>query len=136
MTLVRARAGIDQPVHGSTALNTNEPTNPTSAGPPVAAGLRRSIAIGVLSLGLLAVGGTAAVLAASPEPSANPSPGATTQPSDDGSSGSSTRPARGDCPDKEGDASGGGTDNSDDGATTEPSQAPTTTPSDVTDSDL
>lgn len=70
-------------------------------------GLRRGIATGLLVVGLLVVGGTAVVTAASPDPSA--SPNASTQPSDDGSGApsESTRPDRGgdgNCPDKGTDA--------------------------------
>jgi hypothetical protein len=72
-------------------------------------GWRRGIATALLSTGLLVVGGTAVVTAASPDPSA--SPNASTQPSVDGSGSpsESTRPDRGgdgNCPDKGTDGTG------------------------------
>ena len=63
-------------------------------------GIRRSVATLGLAVGLLAVGGAAVVLAASPEPSASASPGTTpsTQPSTNDDSTSTDRPDKGDCP--------------------------------------
>jgi hypothetical protein len=53
-----------------------------------------------LAVGLLAVGGAAVVLAASPEPSSSATPGTTpsTQPSANDDSTSTDRPDKGDCP--------------------------------------
>jgi hypothetical protein len=78
-------------------------------------GIRRGLLTAVLAVGLLGVGGVAAVMAASPDPSATPTPNATTQPPDNGgTTAPSTRPGRGsghDCPNM-GDKSGGSTDGS------------------------
>jgi hypothetical protein len=75
---------------------------PASASPPVRlTGIRRGLATFGLAIGLLAVGGAAVVMAASPEPSSSTTPGTTpsTQPSTtDDDSTSTDRPARGDCP--------------------------------------
>jgi hypothetical protein len=75
-------------------------------------GARRGIATALLAVGLLVVGGVAAVNAA--DPSASPAPNAT-QPSDGGSSGQPANPnsgsgeghQRGDCP-ADGSGSGNG----------------------------
>jgi hypothetical protein len=81
-----------------------EPASPVRAG-----GLRRGIATAFLAAGLLVVGGAAAVSAA--DPSASPSPNATTTPSTPGSGGTTTRPnhTSGDCPNMGTDGSGGQT---------------------------
>ncbi len=80
---------------------------PAQAPPPdrTIGGLRRGIVTAVLAVGLLVVGGAAAVTAASPDPSASAAPNATTQPSDDGSTtpSPSAKPDRGtghNCPNK------------------------------------
>jgi hypothetical protein len=72
-------------------------------------GIRRGIVTAVLAAGLLGVGGAAAVLAASPDPSA--APNATTQPSTNGGTPSGTAAPRhkGNCPNMGG--SGGGSPN-------------------------
>ena len=80
-----------------------------AASPPRLGGIRRSMATFGLAVGLLAVGGAAAVLAASPEPSSSAMPGTTpsTQPSTDDDSTSTDRPHRGDCPEVGTDGNGG-----------------------------
>ncbi len=115
-----------------------EPLQPTP--PPIATdrggGLRRTVATAALALGLLVVGGTAVVMAASPEPSAGGVPTATdgaTDPAIDpaprqrGSDG--TKP---DCPEGAGPTDDDGTTDdgtTDDGTTeTTPSPDPTTEP--------
>lgn len=73
----------------------------TATGSPLRlTGIRRSMATFGLAVGLLAVGGAAVVLAASPEPSSSATPGTTpsTQPSTNDDSTSTDRPDRGDCP--------------------------------------
>jgi len=92
--------------------------------PPAAravTGVRRGLLTAVLAVGLLGVGGVAAVMAASPDPSASPAPDATTQPSGNGgTTAPSTRPGRGsghsgaDCPNMGGN-SGSGSGNSSSG---------------------
>jgi hypothetical protein len=73
---------------------------PSSSGPNRLGGISRAVATLGLAVGLLAVGGAAVVLAASPEPSASTTPGTTpsTQPSTTDGSGT-TDPAKGPCPD-------------------------------------
>ena len=67
-----------------------EPIEPSNESPPATTdssgnrGLRRMTATAALALGLMLAGGTAAVLAASPEPSASDTPAVTTQPSTTG----------------------------------------------------
>ncbi len=63
-------------------------------------GIRRGLATFGLALGLLAVGGAAVVMAASPEPSASTAPGTTpsTQPSTDDDWTGADRRDKGDCP--------------------------------------
>ena len=75
----------------------------TSSGPSRLGGVSRALATLGLAVGLLAVGGAAVVLAASPELSASTTPGTTpsTQPSTNGGSGT-TDPAKGPCPDDAG----------------------------------
>ena len=58
-----------------------EPIEPFDESPPVApgepratGGIRRMTATAALALGLMLAGGTAVVLAASPDPSASPAP--------------------------------------------------------------
>jgi hypothetical protein len=79
------------------------PSASTSPGPSRLGGVSRALATLGLAVGLLAVGGAAVVLAASPEPSASTTPGTSpsTQPSTNGSSGT-TDPAKGPCPDNAG----------------------------------
>ncbi|HEY4634159.1 MAG TPA: hypothetical protein VIH00_09605 [Candidatus Limnocylindrales bacterium] len=124
--------------------------DPATAGRPTPGGIRRAIATGALALGLLVVGGTAAVMAASPDPSASPAPATTSQPSSDDSTAPQTDGTKPDCPDgagrgNRGDGQGGGSDDgsSDDGSSAAPSQTPSEAPStapsttpDVSDSDL
>jgi hypothetical protein len=86
-------------------------------------GMRRTIATVALVVGLLAVGGTAVVLAA--DPSGSPAPNATTQPST-GAGGSTTpgsttpKTHHGNCPNMGGNGSGRS------GGSTAPSTAPST----------
>lgn len=121
---------------------------PPTADRPTPCGVRKAIATGALALGLLAVGGTGAVMAASPDSSASPAPATTGQPSADDST-STTQGTKPDCPEGAGPGGRGqrgGSDDgsSDDGSSAAPSQAPSETPSttapsttpDVSDSDL
>ena len=122
-------------------MHTDPGTTPPS--PPRSrpfAGARRSIAMALLAIGLLVVGGSAVAMAA--DPTASPTPVATTAPVTDGTDTRTTAPAndgadtsghpgRGDCPAKGGDggtapggASGTTPDNDttpDDTTTPEPS---------------
>jgi hypothetical protein len=66
-------------------------------------GLRRGLMTAALAIGLLIVGGGAAVLAASPDPSASTAPGASTP----ATGGSGSTQAHGNCPVK-GSGSGSG----------------------------
>ena len=68
-----------------------EPPPPTRA----VTGVRRGLLTAALAVGLLGVGGVAAVMAASPDPSASSAPNATQQPSNGGTTAPSTRPGRG-----------------------------------------
>jgi hypothetical protein len=109
-------------------MNWNDETEPTAApssqppGPeapaPVApaverrvGGLRRGALTALLAVGLLGVGGVAAVMAASPDPGASQTPSGTPQPSDNGATTApTTKPHRGtghDCPNMGGSGSGG-----------------------------
>jgi hypothetical protein len=107
--------------------------NPSSQPPPtggVIAGAKRSIAMALLAIGVLVVGGSAVAFAADPSPSA--SPAATSTPATgDARPG---RGAHGDCPDDgstdgpSGGSSSSGSDPTPD-ATTVP--APSLDPSDV-----
>jgi hypothetical protein len=82
------------------------PTDATSATSPVPAATnrvsaraRKLVAIGILTIGMLA-GGMAAVSAATPDPSASPAPQASAGQSG-GASGGSTAPNHsGNCPDR------------------------------------
>ena len=87
-------------------------TAPTASSGP--GGLRRGLLTAGLAIGLLVVGGSAVVLAASPEPSASTLPFATETPSSDDSSGT-TDTTKPDCPE----GADGGADGSDgdDGST-------------------
>jgi hypothetical protein len=70
-------------------------------------GIRRGIATAVLAVSLLGIGGVAAVMAASPDPSA--APNASGQPSDNGTSpGASAAPrhGKGNCPNMGGNSNG------------------------------
>jgi hypothetical protein len=87
--------------------------------PPVdrkVTGVRRGILTAVLAVGLLGVGGVAAVMAASPDPSASSAPNATTQPSGNGgTTAPSTRPGHGsgaNCPNMGGNSGGNSGSNS------------------------
>ena len=101
-------------------------------------GVKRTVATAMLAVGLLVVGGVAAVNAA--DPSASADSNASTAPADNGSGGTpggtqaapdaSARPQRGaghaagDCPDKAGTGSGGSQGSgstTDDGSTSSPS---------------
>jgi hypothetical protein len=91
-----------------TNLNPTDPVvtpapAPSDSRPNRLGGVSRGLATLGLAVGLLALGGTAVVLAASPEPSASTTPGTTpsTQPSTNGGSGT-TDPAKGPCPDDAG----------------------------------
>lgn len=136
-------------------MDPREPTTHPEAPPARSAGgLRRTLATAALALGLLTVGGTAVVLAASPDPGTSAAPAAT-DPATDGTSGTATdgttapsteRGPRGhlaadgtkpDCPEGAGPADDGTTDDGttgDDAApettdpTTEPTPDPTQTP--------
>jgi hypothetical protein len=105
----------DQPATESAQPPPDEPA--TSA----FGGIRRTIATIALAAGLLAVGGTAVVLAA--DPSTSPAPAATTQPS--AGTGGSTAPKThtGNCPNMGGSGSRGS------GGSTAPSTTgPTSSP--------
>jgi len=111
------------------------PTLPPPAEPLRLGGIHRSMATIGLAVGLLAVGGVAAVMAASPEPSTGASPTIetpSTQPpaTDDDPSTSTDRKDRGDCP-EDADGTSGGSDSGTDDSGTSPSTAPSTTPSEV-----
>jgi hypothetical protein len=82
---------------------------------PTGRSLRRTIATVALAIGLLTVGGVSVVAAASPDPSASTSPSTT-----NGTGGTTTPHARGDCPNM-GSGSGSGSGNG--------SASPGTTPS-------
>ena len=72
-------------------------------------GLRRGALTALLAVGLLGVGGVAAVMAASPDPGASQTPSGTQQPSDNGgTTAPSTKPNRSghDCPNLGGGSSG------------------------------
>jgi hypothetical protein len=111
---------------------------PQSAEPPPAAarvgGFRRGIVIGTLSLGLLALGGVAAVSAA--DPSVPPSPSATTsQPANPGTDDpSATARPKGDCPEdgsNRGSGGSGGSGGSDSSPDASPEASPDSSSSDV-----
>lgn len=98
-----------------------EPIVPPASEPRRLGTVRRSLATFGLAVGLLAVGGAAVVLAASPDPSASPAPAATENPS--ATDTPSTRGDHGDCPEgTDGGQNGGGSDDSG----TSPSTAPST----------
>jgi len=84
-------------------------------------GVRRGLLTAILAVGLLGVGGVAAVMAASPDPSASSAPNATQQPSGNGGTAApSTRPGgsghmAGNCPNMGG-KSGSGSSNSSGGS--------------------
>ena len=97
------------------------PTPGPSSNAPRLSGPRRAIATAVLSVGLLALGGAAVVLAADPSPGTTTTPNATTAPANGGSGTApsapttpgapGTRPqhgqgAKGDCPNMGGSGSG------------------------------
>jgi hypothetical protein len=94
----------DQPAH--------PPAEPPQPAPERSVSrVRRGILTAVLAVGLLGVGGVAAVMAASPDPSASPAPNATAQPSPNGgTTNPSTRPGRAghDCPNGGGTTGGSG----------------------------
>jgi hypothetical protein len=75
----------------------DQPIQPAQPLPPATrlGGFRRSIVIGTMAIGLLALGGVAAVSAADPSPS--PDPNATAQPSASDAPASSAH-RKGDCP--------------------------------------
>ena len=111
------------------ALPTQEGLGSRPASPVQFRGMRRGIATALLAGGLLVVGGVAAVAAA--DPSASPTPNATTQPADPGSSAApdAANPGhRGNCPDKDG--SGSGTDGSG-GSDSSPDASPDASNSDL-----
>ncbi len=98
-----------------------QPAQPPPPAPTRIGGFRRSIVVGTMALGLLVLGGVAAVSAA--DPSASPSPSATTgEPSNPGTDdpSSTARPKR-DCP---ADGSGRGSG----GSGTSPDASPDATP--------
>jgi hypothetical protein len=105
----------------------DQPPQPAQPPPPPTriGGFRRSIVVGTMALGLLVLGGAAAVSAA--DPSASPLPSATTtQPANPGSDDpSSTARPKGDCPEG---GSGRGSGNS-------PNASPEATP-DASSSDV
>jgi hypothetical protein len=91
-------------------------------------GVSRGLATLGLAVALLAVGGAAAVMAASPEPSASTSPGTTpsTQPSTTDGAGTTDHP-KGPCPaDADGTAPSDGTTPSTSATPSAPSTAPST----------
>jgi amino acid transporter len=94
---------------------------PAQPSPPerTLTGVRRGLLTAVLAVGLLGVGGVAAVMAASPDPSASSAPNATTQPSGNGgTTAPSARPGHGsgvNCPNmggNSGSSSGSSSDSS------------------------
>ena len=110
------------------------PPSPTRSSTFV--GARRSIAMALLAIGLLVVGGSAVAMAA--DPTAPPAPAGTTQPTDTETTAPVTdetdtkgQRGRGDCPAKDGDrgtAPGGGTGTTPD-ADTAPDDTSTPMPS-------
>jgi hypothetical protein len=104
-------------------MNWNNQTDPAAAPSPEppapvapaverrVGGLRRRALTALLAVGLLGVGGVAAVMAASPDPGASQAPSATQQPSGNGgSTAPTTKPNRGlgrDCPNMGGIGSSG-----------------------------
>jgi hypothetical protein len=103
---------------------------PAESPPPTRAvtGVRRGLLTAALAVGLLGVGGVAAVMAASPDPGASSAPNATQQPSGNGgTTAPSTRPGRGsghmagNCPNMGG-SSGSGNGSS--GGSSSPSTTP------------
>ena len=73
-------------------------------------GVRRGLLTAILAVGLLGIGGVAAVMAASPDPGASSAPNATQQPSGSGgTTAPSTRPGhmRGNCPNMGGSSGSG-----------------------------
>jgi hypothetical protein len=130
-------------------------TPPQAAGPDTAGlpptkgeprrsffGLKRTAATALLAVGLLAVGGVAAVSAA--DPSGSPAPGASSQPADGGSTAPGTggtqqpaAPDNGTAPNRQGPGARAGHDcpnmgNSGSGGTQTPGSSAPTTPSDGT----
>jgi hypothetical protein len=100
------------------------PEASTSGRTPISA-LRRGLMTAALAIGLLVVGGGAAVLAASPDPSASTAPGASTPAT--GGSGS-TPGHQGNCPAK-GSGSGSGSGSTPTTPTTPATPDATTVPS-------
>ena len=108
------------PGHGSVAPG-------ETGGRSLLSGTRRTVATALLAVGLLTVGGAAVVFAA--DPSASPTPNATTQPS---TGGGTTRPSGqapkshtgADCPNMGGSSGSGGS-----GTTPAPSDGSTSSPS-------
>ena len=114
---------------------TSSPPPATPAATPAFGGIRRTIATAALVVGLLVVGGTAVVLAA--DPSASPTPNATTAPSGGTTapSGGSTAPSGGTTTPRTHDGSTkncpnmGGSGSSGSGGSTAPStNGPTSSP--------
>ena len=111
----------DQPVQP-------QPVEPAPATRSVT-GVRRGLLTAILAVGLLGVGGVAAVWAASPDPGASSAPNATQQPSGSGgTTAPSTRPGRGsghmsgNCPNMGGNSGSGSSGSS--GSSSSPSSAP------------
>src|SRR4051812_6100309 len=100
---------------------------PAESPPPARAvtGIRRGLLTAALAVGLLGVGGVAAVMAASPDPNASSAPNATQQPSGNGgTTAPSTRGSghmAGNCPNMGG-SSGSGSGSS--GGSSSPNTTP------------
>ena len=128
-------------------MDTNPTIQPPTAGGRLT-GAKRSIAMALVAIGLLVVGGSAVVFAADPSPSESPAATTTPTTGDDGTTtapettpGTDTagnarpgRGAHGDCPDDGAtDGSSGGSSSSDSGTTPDATSvpAPSLDPSDV-----
>jgi len=111
----------------------DQPTQPPQppAEPARIGGFRRGIVIGAMTLGLLVLGGAAAVSAA--DPSVSPSPSATaTQPVSPGTEDpSATARPKGDCPEDGSDRGSRGSDDSDSSPDVSPEASPDASNSDV-----
>jgi hypothetical protein len=106
------------------ALPPPTPIASTASGTP--GGVRRGLLTTALAIGLLVLGGSAVVFAASPEPSASTTPSATGMPSTDDSTngtsdpGGTTDSTKPDCPE--------GADDGSTPSTTPATESPTATP--------
>jgi hypothetical protein len=147
MELPTRQPGVSEHRSREIDMDTNPSIQPRRAGGAVA-GAKRSIAMALLAIGLLVVGGSAVAFAADPSPSESPAATTTPTTGDDGTTtapettpGTDTsgdaRPGRGDhgdCPDDGStDGSSGGSSSSDSGTTPDATSvpAPSVDPSDV-----